>query len=709
MKSYKLILGVLPCLAYGLNAQTVDLKTYTIFADRLAPGEDELPASSIQVHKPIDLAEVLASELPEASLIRKAGAGNDLSYRGFSQDNLSVLNDGRKIFCACANRMDPPAAHIGSELVSAMRLQGGLFDLSRSGALAATVSVSSREPTPGQHLAWTATVGDYGYRSFTGIANGGSETFRVLGAYTRLSGDPYEDGSGVSLLEFPDNTAWPIDDYQASWRDAASFESEKALVHGLWQPAEAHQLDLTFSYDYSTDVLYPGLFMDSEFNKTRQLGLRWTSDAATVLWDSFEVDAYTNQVDHLMTDTRRLSALQTPMGASRPSYVLERGYYMLTDATAGVDSITFEALKENEASEFRYGMEWLNRFWDSDNRLGAGMPQSGLSMEIFNNMIPNVNADTLGGFFQVDYHVNDNTVFGGGIRIDRFTTHPTADASFLQEQRGLGDLKREDTELSASIYERQRLAEGFDWFWGVGQTVRAPNPQERYINLRKPGAMANWLGNPDLDPVTNREFDLGCEWTRDAFSWRMKGFYSDVDGYILPVKLTPVDIPTLSKACQSYGQVDAEIYGADMEMKYRIGEHWSVSSGVAWQRGRKTDEAPGISRGDLAEMPPLKGNLKLRYAADDWEASWLTTWADNQDRVDEEVGEYPVSGYVVHRLSLSYNFRKSLRLSLIVDNVFDKTYAVNNAYVRNPFSNYALIHEPGRWAMLTLRWSWSND
>lgn len=703
------VFGVLIMSVPLLSAQIVDLQTFHVYSDRLLPGEAELPSSSLRLHKPLDLAEVLAGELPEVSMIRKAGTSNDLSYRGYSQDNLSVLNDGRKIFCACANRMDPPASHIGNELIEAIQLQGGLFDLSRSGALAATLNVASREPIPGNHWSLAATVGDFGYHSFTLSGTGGSEKLSVLGAYTRQGGEAYEDGDGVSLFDFPDANMAPVDDYQQVYRDDASFDVEKVLLHGRLELGQEDYLDVSFSYDHATDVLYPGLFMDSEYNKTRQVGIKWTHEQECLLWDNIVVDAYSNEVDHLMTDERRLSALYAPTGISRPLYVLERGYFMLTDAESSVDSITVDAEKHVGEAQLRYGAEWLKRYWGSDNRLGAGGPAAGESVEIFNTMIPDVDLRTVGGYLQWDHPLGESSLLGGGLRMDHFEMSPSGDVSFLKSQLGMSDVDRSADELSASLYFRQRSLDGFEWYAGIGRTVRPPNPQELYINLRKPGTTPNWLGNPDLEPVANVEADVGFQAYWENVSFRMKGFYSDVDGYILPVALTPALVPGLSKAAQSYGQVDAEIYGTDASLEWKPREHWTLGAGIAWQRGRKTENVLGIKRGYLAEMPPLKGRVSAVYENGPFSASWLMQWADKQERVDESVGEYPMKGYAVHRINFSYEWDESLVFSLIVDNLMDKAYATNNAYVRNPFSNYALINEPWRWVMFTARWSWSTN
>lgn len=693
-------------LTISLSGQIIELEPMTIQARQNRSEEASIPGTAVLLHKPLDLADVLAAELPQATIIRKGGTANDISLRGLSGDNLNVLNDARKIYGACMNRMDPPSAHASNEQVEKIEIVESVFDITRAGSLGGRINVITREPTAGWGARVAVTAGDFSYLSAAGEIQGGNEQFQFLGAYSYQESDPYKDGNGASLLSFPNNTIWPVDDYLDSYRDSKAFTTEKSQIKGNIVLAPSRLLKLSYSGERSEDVLYPGLRMDSEHNFTDQYAIRYVDTNAMALWDELTIDAYTNDVDHLMTDKRRKSSEQTPMGMKRPDYVLERGYYMTTHAFSGVDSIVFDASKAIDSSKLDYGVEWIRRNWDANNRLGAGMPNSGPGMEIFNEFVPDSTTYTLGGYAQLTQQLNDDWTARGGLRLDQFKSDASKEASFLKSQWGISQLRREHTEWSGFVLLEHQLRKGLFWYTGLGQTVRAPNAQELYSGLRRPGAMPNWIGNPNLNPVNNRELSLGFRKNDESWQIRGKVFLSYLDDYIYSTRLTPAEVPTLSKNTQTYTNLDARMLGLDFTATWFVNEHWTFSGGLAWQEGKKESYRPGALDQNLAEIPPLKGILSAAYAWENWKTSWSFQAAASQDQVDKSLGEFELAGYAVHNFNVKWQLNKQTSLSFSVDNVFDKAYAVNNAYTRNPFATYAVINEPGRWLYASIRWNY---
>ena len=58
-------------------------------------GAQPIAGETLRAHKVVDLAEILADEMLEADMIRKAGYGNEISLRGFGKNNLRISLDGR--------------------------------------------------------------------------------------------------------------------------------------------------------------------------------------------------------------------------------------------------------------------------------------------------------------------------------------------------------------------------------------------------------------------------------------------------------------------------------------------------------------------------------------------------------------------------------------------------------------------------------------
>jgi iron complex outermembrane receptor protein len=79
--------------------------------------------------KSADLAEALAKQVPNISLVRRSGIANDIILRGQKKDNINVTVDGGKVCGACPNRMDPPTSHVMSNNVSSIKVVVGQYDV----------------------------------------------------------------------------------------------------------------------------------------------------------------------------------------------------------------------------------------------------------------------------------------------------------------------------------------------------------------------------------------------------------------------------------------------------------------------------------------------------------------------------------------------------------------------------------------------------
>ncbi|MFN3599615.1 MAG: TonB-dependent receptor domain-containing protein, partial [Aquificaceae bacterium] len=112
--------------------------------------------------------------------------------------------------------------------------------------------------------------------------------------------------------------------------------------------------------------------------------------------------------------------------------------------------------------------------------------------------------------------------------------------------------------------------------------------------------------------------------------------------------------------------------------------------------GRK-DAKPSlnITDKDVAEVPPLKGRLGVRYDTGMWYTEAELLASATQNKVDSDLRETETSGYGIVNLKAGMNYR-GFTINAGVENLFDKKYFEHFSYVRNPFSAGVKIPEPGR-------------
>jgi len=76
--------------------------------------------------------------------------------------------------------------------------------------------------------------------------------------------------------------------------------------------------------------------------------------------------------------------------------------------------------------------------------------------------------------------------------------------------------------------------------------------------------------------------------------------------------------------------------------------------------------------------------------------------ADSWDKFDSDNGEQELDSYAVLNLKVTQNMTKNIEVTAGVDNLLDKTYAVNNTYkdlilLTDGAGDVMLINEPGRY------------
>jgi iron complex outermembrane receptor protein len=681
---------------FANSLDVVELEPFFVgsFAPQAPVGDTSLVGDEWRSRGAVGLAEALESAQPGISLVRKAGMSNDVVVRGLGGDDVSVTLDGRKIFCACSNRMDPPLSHATAENAQRVEIATGPFSLKRSGSLGGHINIVSAPIELGWHGDVTAGLGSFSQQQYSSWTSYAEDQWAVRVQFGYLSGDAYETGDGTRITELPGGTAAYLSEYV----DGSAYEAWHVGGEFEWTFDEGLRLRFNVVRREDSDVFFPGLKMDADTTETTQVGFRLLQEEPVGMLEQWTADVYCNETEHLMTDSKRRSS-QVGMGNTpRPAFVLNRGYFMRTDATARNWGATLDA--ETDAGAWGYwsfGGELGQREWDSDNTI----------LNIDNAMLPDVLASSVGFYSQGRFEFESDWSIEAGLRLDWFDVNPRGDTSLLETR--LGDADRYSAvEPGGTLSARYQFNETTAFFVGIGSVARSPNPQELYIQVNKPDQdMAgnpllnppeDWLGNPDLDAPRSTEVTAGLEFVTEDWNFRVRGFHSWLDDYIYPVALgTTPDT-------QSYANIDAQLYGLELSGGYQINDQWSLALGLAWQEGRKQS---GIGNGNtvLAEIPPLRVQAALQYETDLTLLKFEMQASDNQNRVDTDLKEQDLGSWATASFYAQRKLGKHWTLACAVTNIFDENYALQNAQVRNPFSEFTVVDEPGRMLKASLSYS----
>jgi iron complex outermembrane receptor protein len=152
----------------------------------------------------------------------------------------------------------------------------------------------------------------------------------------------------------------------------------------------------------------------------------------------------------------------------------------------------------------------------------------------------------------------------------------------------------------------------------------------------------------------------------------------------------------------TYKNINAAIYGGDINGFVAINDKISTELGLAYQIGKKTDKKGLYTDSDLVEIPPLKARLAVKYDDRTFYGLIEGIYSAKQSKVDSDLKEQETGSWFIVNVKAGYTYANRLFVGVGVDNVFDKFYYNYLSYVRDPFRGISAsgipvkIPEPGR-------------
>jgi iron complex outermembrane receptor protein len=636
-------------LSFGY-AQEILLKEVELKAKK-ETFKDSLEVREIRESSAKDVGEAL-TKLEGIWKIRKGGIANEVVLRGFYRDNINVLIDGARVYGACPNRMDPPSFLVDLSEVERIEIIKGPFDVRHQGSMAGLVNIITKKPEEGFHLKLNASVGSFNFINLSPVVSYADDKLGILVGYSYKYSKPYKDGDGRRVTEYA-NPA-----YKPEFRHKKAFEINTYWTKLGFKPIKNHSVEFSYTRQDARNILYPYLRMDTIRDTTDRFNMNYQIDGISDMLKSLKFNLYYTRVDHPM-DTN-----------------LRTGMYMRSDAK----SKTYGGRLEANLGDLTLGFEAYKRNWEAINR---GM--------MTQYAIPDVDTENFGLYGEYKKNLSNKLRLVAGLRLD--TTKTEADSSkantnLYDEYKGTRSTSKTDTYPFGNVQLFYELQKGTELFVGLGHSVRVPDAQERYFALR--GTSTDWVGNPELKPSKNTELDLGIKHFTDRALIKATAFYSYVQDYITVHKQTN------TRDARSYENVDAQFFGGKVDLRLSLTQELFFFGGMSYVQGRKeTKPEKNINSSNVAEIPPLKTRLALRYDKGAYFGEVETILSATQNRVDRDLNEQKTSGYGVVNIKVGGNF-KGFTINAGVDNLFDKKYFEHLSYLRDPFAAGVKVPEPGR-------------
>lgn len=636
----------------------------TTIAPLTVETDPKAPRQPIPAH---DGADFLKS-IPGFSVIRKGGTDGDPVFRGFSGSRLGILIDGQEVYGGCGSRMDPPTAYIYPESYDRVTLLKGPQSVLYGAGQSAGVVLFERKPKRFDKFTSQAngslTAGSFRRNDQNADMTLGNALYYVRAGGTRADAGNYTDGAGKAV--HARYTRW------SSYATLGLTPDDNTL--------------LTLSAGVSDGkAAYADRAMDgARFNKQNVALLVEKRHIAEHI-DKITAQLYYNHVDHVMDNYSLRPNVNTMMSymAMNPDRTTQGGKISATLSPTDVFNITTGLDMKFDVHRFRSAMmkgsaqDATHAYQDKPYTKDAQFKQVGLFAEA-----------------TTELPATDRLV--NGLRVDWHTATDRRPDGYNDATKPVNTTRNitQSTTLYSGFtrYEKDLPHQQGTAYIGIGHVARAPDYWERLHQSPTDNRSAFFATKPEK----TTQLDIGTSYKAGPLDLSVSGFYGKVHDYIL-----------LNWDTNQTRNVNATVFGGEIEAAYHITQHWHTITTLSYVHGKNdTDDKA------LAQQPPLELRLHTGYKAGNYSLGALWRLVAAQNRIDPGSGNIVsngkdlgrTSGFSTLSLNAGWTVTPHLLLTAGIDNVLNKTYAehLSRSGQSSGMSSTALfplntrINEPGR-------------
>ncbi len=606
---------------------------------------------------------------------KRGNYGMEPVLRGFKYDQLNVQIDGGvHSENACPNRMDPAIAQISPEEIEKIEVIKGPYDVRFGSSFGGIINIISKRPKRGGESIFSGSV-DAGYQS-----NGGNFYSNVFAQAI------------LKKMDFSVN---------AGYKDYGNYESGDgqeiassythygyAIKMGI-NPKENQRIQLSWRQSTAKDVLYAGLPMDGDFDKSSIGSIDYALTKLTPSIFSLKFKAYSSYVDHEMSNTRRpaykfthaVSPVNATVYGGRSEIGFNTGEKNILYAGIDYKHIGKQGIRNREVfinpcppnQEFDPPKKFVDKTWQDSHH------------------------NDLGVFLENKYEITRSLTWLLGVRTD-FVSYGIADpdTSFISQYNGdIYPDSRVNINFTTSL--TWHLGNGLNLQWAGARATRAPSLTESFINHLSIGMDAyEYLGNPNLKSEVNYQTDIRIEKNWENVSAYTDIYYSYLPDYITAKLDTSIHKKYMKckepKGTKQFTNIDkAYMVGFEAGMDIRFLKSFDYSLGAAYTYAQNvTWDEP------LSEITPFTIITALAYKTKKINARLNGRIVAAQDRVSTSFNESTTPGFSVFDFYITYSPWKMLDINFAVTNIFDKNYVEHLSRAYKAMDTKSLYWEPGR-------------
>jgi len=628
-----------------------------------------------------ELAETVNIEPDATALLRKAVGANAVSngpisgiaqYRGMSRFRISSQINGAIISPGGPNWMDAPLSYAPAAHLHSLEVYRGIAPV--SAGLETIGGVINATTWNGEFAASDMQVNGRIRTGMQSVNDGRlvSAAFVVANPQHRLK------LSG--LVESADDASFGGGKILPTEYERSRFDV------GYGFRADRHSFGIDLGRSDTGDAGTPALPMDIQWIDSDLVGASYGYAG-----DDYRLAAraYYSNIGHGMTN---FHLRQSPTAASS----FRRN---LTDAENTGFAITVDV------DQWKFGLDGHNEIHNSD----IDNPNNAT---FFVRNFDHATRRIVGVFAQRTLEYSSGALAELGIRYNRvkMDARPVdatpsvmgmAPAVALRDTFNAADRSVSDGNLDAVARLNYGINQDLSLYAGLSRKSRSPSYQERYLwlPLQATAGLADgrtYTGNIALDPEVAHEIEFGVDWSAGKLAMSPRVFYRDVNDYIqgvpssnapavMFVRMMNMANGTANADPLEFENVDATLYGIDVDWRYQLSTQWSLDGVINYVRAKRDDIDDNLYR-----VAPLNALVAASYQAASWGATLETYLYADQDNVSATNSETASDGYVLFNLNGFWKISQNLRLGFGVENLTDESYRNHLAGVNRVRGNSSI-------------------
>jgi len=202
----------------------------------------------------------------------------------------------------------------------------------------------------------------------------------------------------------------------------------------------------------------------------------------------------------------------------------------------------------------------------------------------------------------------------------------------------------------------------------LSKTSRVPTIEELFSEGPHLAAYSYEVGNPNLKSETGIGSEVFVFHKFENLFYNLNFFWNHISNYIIPRNSGEINYATFLPIFITSG-VTANLFGLESQIDWKATYNINITSSISYTNGK-------FSNGEyLPQIPPVKGNLGIRYSSEKINTGLQCEFALRQSNID--IFEESTAGYAVLNAYFQYSFSNNLLLhtfSFNVDNILSQEY-----------------------------------